>query len=637
MLLAVPQPTNAQAFLNKVKEKAQQAAQQAANKMGEAMGVPASSNSSSSSNGASDNRASVQTNDTHDAMVSEESTPLSVSKKANQLQREANHVGNWDDALVTPSEAKFPVPLINELPAVPSAAEIANPTEAAQKAYYMAIQKVALKAQMLSNDETCDKAQQELFEKQLKTKMMKIYGLTEREYAIYVGDIQGTEKEQQEVVAKTLGFNPENLVEAFADIENMSEAEQQAYAKEQANKMMSGSADAIDKVYQKYAVEIKKYSNMTAEEASKNMHQIMNLAMAGKEKESEAIGSKMEKDMMAYRKTLSAEDQKKAKEFDNKIQKEIQEAMKTASRSASPLGNMMAAMEENAKKQQQLQEFINKQKEYQEALGKAIPDAAIDNQKDYQFAAAERKKVEDLRAKIMANDDPAVYNPLYAQANEIIHTYRTRAAQAWRADVEKRFNAIKSSLPGIIKLNRQAIADKIIPECMLYRAPLNMVLSACETLENAYSEMPADYPVLYQAEVVRQVKLAEGEQMWWPEFYVAETVSNILAGKTIFKSSKGQVYQFNAGKWVNATNIKTNTKTLAGETKAKSQKWTSSDGKRTVTYVEEGGYFLLPEGDIIQPRAIEKQGNNLVWAEIVEEEDNNGNSVIKIIKYSYKL
>lgn len=637
MLLAVPQPTNAQAFLNKMKEKAEQAASNAANKMlqgtkaGEAMKANSSSNGSNSSSS-----YSMQADDSHDAETSEEKTMMEVNQQASRMERQTKHVGNWNTDLVTPSAAKFPVPLMNELPAIPSAQEIANPTEAAQKAYYMAIQKVALRAQQLSEDETCSKEATDLYLAQYKQKMMKAFNLSEREYAIYSGEIQGTEKEQEAVMQKVLGFDAEALMAAFSDVENMSEAEREAKAKEMAGDMLKGSQSAASKVYSKYPTEMKKYFGKTPAEASQLMDQSMKLAMSGKEKEADAMSKKFEAEVKAHQKTLSAADQKAAKDFESKVQKELQEEMKNAARSSSPLGAMMAGMEEARKKQQEVEELKKKHDDYRNALANAVPDYVSSTKKDYEFAAADRKKVESLKAKIMASDDPSVYNPLFAEAHEIIKTYRVRAAQVWRADVEKRFNGIKSALPNMIKVNRQAIEDKIIPECMLYRAPLNMVLQACETLEDAYTEVPVDYPALYQAEVVRQVKISSDEQVWWPEFYVAETVSNILAGKTLFKSSKGHVYQFNAGKWVNADNMK-QSKTLAGDQNAKSQKWTSSDGKRTVTYVEEGSYFLLPEGDIIQPRAIEKQGNTLVWADTVEEEDKDGNTIIKIVKYTYKL
>lgn len=643
-MLAVPQQSEAQAFLNKMKEKAQQAQQAAsgmANKMmeGTKVGDVLKSAKSAAERQEDNSYESGKSygGDSHAAETSDEVSVLNTSKKANELQRQTNHVGNWDDALVTPSTAKFPVPLMNELPAVPSVEEIANPTEAAQKEFYMAIQKVALRAQALSEDETCDKAQEDLFFSQYKEKTMKIYGLNEREYGIYIGEIEASEEEQKRVVNKVLGFDVENVMAAFDDVANMSDAEREKKAAEMQGQMTNSMVKGVLDVCNKYPTELKKYFNMTPEDMAFMMSQSMGAAQSGNEKAAEAMSKTYETKVREHQKTLSAADQKAAKEFEAKFQTEVQAATRESFRSASPLGNMMANVMDSQKRREEANSILKKREEYEKAISSAIPDAAFDGHKDFQFAASERKKVENLKAQIFATDDPNVYNPLYLQAIDIIKSYRVRAARVWHGDVERRLNNIKSSLPGIIKTNRQAIADEIIPECMLYRAPLNMVLQACETLEDAYTEVPVEYPALYQAEVVRQVKISSDEQVWWPEFYVAQTVSNILSGKTIFKSSNGTVYQFNAGKWVNAENLKTNAKAIQGETKAKSQKWTSSDGKRTVTYVEEGGYFLLPEGDIIEPRAIEKQGNNLVWAEIIEDEDDKGNTVIKIVKCTYKL
>ena len=54
----------------------------------------------------------------------------------------------WDGP-VTPSSAKFPIPLMNEFPAVPSAQALINPVEANQIAYYKAIKAVTLRAEEL--------------------------------------------------------------------------------------------------------------------------------------------------------------------------------------------------------------------------------------------------------------------------------------------------------------------------------------------------------------------------------------------------------------------------------------------------------------------------------------------------------
>lgn len=635
-MLSMPQQAEGQAFLNKMKEKAQQAASNAASKVlegtkaGEMMkSSKSSSNSSSSSSSSSSVSASYDDDE-------ESISPVISSQNKEKAERKSTYVGSFDQSLVTPSTAKFPVPLMNELPAIPSVAEIANPTEAAQKNYYMAIQKVALRAEMLNNDETCDEKQEEMQEAALRKKLKESFGLTDRELDIMDG-AEASEAEQKALASKLMGNIDLDELEKMANrFENMSEAEQEAEARKMFSQSMSGTTSAAASVYNKYPNEVKKYTGKSAAEMIKITDQSVTLAMQGKEKESEAISKKAEDEIKAYQKTLSPADQKAAKEFEAKAQKELQEAMKKSAMSNNPLGSLMAGMQERENKMQAINEWRKKYENYLNTINNATPKEPVIGA-DYKLAAADRKKVEELKAKIFATDDPAVYNPLYVQVDEIIKSYRTRAAQVWRSDVEKRFNAIKAAIPGVIKANRQAIEDGLIAECMLYRVPLNLVLGACEILESAYSELPADYPTLYKEEVAREVKIGKDEYLWWPEFYVANSLSNILAGKTLFKYSDGNIYQFNAGKWTVVNDKKLEDKTVAGEQKLKSQKWTSKDGKRTVTYIEEGGYFLLPEGDTITPDAIELQGNNLIWAEMRQANRPDGTAVIQIVKCTYKL
>nr|MCR5548041.1 hypothetical protein [Bacteroidales bacterium] len=61
----------------------------------------------------------------------------------------------WD-GVVTPSSAQYPVPLMNEFPAVPAASDLVNPVEEKQIAYYQAIKRVTLRAEELNESNTCD-------------------------------------------------------------------------------------------------------------------------------------------------------------------------------------------------------------------------------------------------------------------------------------------------------------------------------------------------------------------------------------------------------------------------------------------------------------------------------------------------
>ena len=200
----------------------------------------------------------------------------------------------------------------------------------------------------------------------------------------------------------------------------------------------------------------------------------------------------------------------------------------------------------------------------------------------------------------------------------------------------------------MVKLNRQAIADELIPECALYREPLNMVITTGDILAEAYSEFPSDYPKMYKEEVVREVKMGVGAYggkaigHWWPEFAVFSSADfdDIVAGKHIYGMDEdGQVYHFVSGKWNPVSDEMF--KKLNGKRKDAaapvSTSWTSGDGKRTVYYNAEGGFLQLPEGDQAFPTAWKKTGNMLQWVHEATEDTGNGNIKYQVVLCTYYL
>ena len=284
------------------------------------------------------------------------------------------------------------------------------------------------------------------------------------------------------------------------------------------------------------------------------------------------------------------------------------------------------------------------------------------------FAASERKKVLDIKTRIYQTRDASVYNPLYLQALEMIRSYRERAAKVWLSDLQKRIAARKEALPKMVKLNRQAIADELIPECALYREPLNMVVVTGDILAEAYSEFPADYPKMYQEEpyihiapasaggsgsgfgngAKYKVRFGRGMSFWHPEFMVwgASQYDAVLNGEMIFATDEeGNVYRHSGGlgkgadgEWVRLTDEQV--KALSdgkAEYAPASQSWTSSDGKRTVYYNAEGGFIQLPEGDQAIPMCWKKVGDELKWIHMASQETGNGEFEFLIVQCTYKL
>ena len=540
----------------------------------------------------------------------------------------------WDGP-VTLSEAKFPIPLMNELPAVPSAAELANPTEAAQIAYYKAIKAVTLRAEELNSDTTCADEETLLWREKSNKMLREIFGLTEAEIR-ELDDENLPEAERarlEEKMAKALlgDIDVEALEKQAAEYEGKS-------ANEVADAMTDKSLAATFAVYDRNAADIRKYCGVTADDFKAAARAQKNSPNPDKTcPEMEALNARMK----AYQKEQAAKDpafKKEADAFEKRMQKESMKAVM----SSSGLG-AFGGVAQAAQKAAPLMELEQKMAQYFAEVSKLL--FVPDSRADARFSAADRKKLLALKEQIYATNDPSVYNPLYLQALELIKTYRERAAAVWAADVQKRFNTAKENMSALIKLNRQAVADELIPECALWRIPLNEVIVAGDILAEAYSQFPSDYPPMYSEEVVREISLdgvpggkATG---WFPEFSVfgARHFDDVVAGKYIFASdADGKVYQFGGGKWTPLTvarvkelNDMKKTETPAGQT------WTSRDGKREVVFNAEGGFIQLPEGDVVFPDSWKASSDAIQWVRFRMPETGESAGKYQIILCTYKL
>ena len=104
--------------------------------------------------------------------------PVPDSKETLQPRRSSSF--GWSGT-VTPSTASFPIPLMNEFPAVPSASQLANPTEEAQIAYYQAVKAVTLRAEELNADTTCEDNFTEKWRAEAEKALQDAYGITAAE------------------------------------------------------------------------------------------------------------------------------------------------------------------------------------------------------------------------------------------------------------------------------------------------------------------------------------------------------------------------------------------------------------------------------------------------------------------------
>ena len=612
-LAMISASAQAQGFLNKLKQQAEQAVGNAVlgEKVQESVPqAPALSQADDS--------------DAPQAVTGEQALP----------PRRASTFG-WDGP-VTPSSAKFPIPLMNEFPAVPAASELAHPTEANQIAYYKAIKAVTLRAEELNADTTCEDEETLMWRNKANKMLSDMFGLTEAEIKMLDDENlpEADKKRLEEKMQKALlgDLNVDDLEKQAAQYENMSEADAMAM-------MADRNTSALDQVFDRNAADIKKYMGVTAAEMKAATRAQMKSSNPDKECPEMAAIQKKSK---AYQKEQSAKNpafKKEAEAFEKRMQAETREATMKASNMGN-MGGMMGQIAQMQQKAAPIMEMEQKMSQYFMKVQKLleVPDNAV----DAKFSAADRKKILALKEKIYATDNASEYNPLYLQALEIIKTYRDRAAKVWAEDVQKRFNQMKANMSELIKLNRQAVADEILPECALWRMPLNAVISAGDILAEAYSEFPSNYPPMYKEEVIREVSVsgvpgtyAAG---WFPEFSVfgASHFDDIAAGKYLFASNaEGEVYQFNGGTWTKLSDkrIKELSK-MKYDYEIGNQSWKSQDGKREVIFNADGGYIALPEGDeIFQPHAWKAYPDKIQWIYVGTTE----NGKIQLILCTYKL
>lgn len=600
LIVAAAPAANAQAFLNKLKEKAASAlsgtiSEKVADNVSEKIGVDIS------------------------AMEERDGADMSVPNVNEVLQPKRSSSFGWDDA-VTPSSAKFPIPLMAEFPAVPSAAKLATPVEEEEIAYYKAIKAVTLRAEELNSDTTCDDEFTKKWRAETEQKMMEAFGITADEMkAMNDGTLTPEQQEALEDRMKAKMFGGIDLAQLEADAkkaESMSEDD-----------IADAAAASSAAVFRRHDAELRKYFNTTAEEYVQATKQSMK---SGSDAASRALERKAE----AHMKTLDAATQKEAKAFQQTLRQELMQASRQSipgAGAALQISQNMAGIEKSLSP---IMERMQKMRKYNDAIMAAWPKQTWSDA-DARFSESDRKKIEAIKAQIYAIDDADRYNALYLQAYDLINTYRERAAKVWAADVQKRYEAVKNSMGNIIKIQRQAVADEVIPEGALWRTPLNLVILAGDILAEAYSSFPCNYPALYSEEIIREIRLQPGEQDWWPEFYVASNLGEVLDGKSIFKEKDGKVFQFNRGQWTQVP--EDYGKNLEMKRPARAS-FKSSDGKREVLFNAEGGFLQLPEGDIVYPAAWNKIGNDIVWATIETVYDNNTDtSLYRIIKCTYKL
>ncbi len=175
-LVAMPGESHAQGFLKKLKDKAE-------DKLMNAIGLGSKEEQQPQNE--------VDMEETEQAYQQ----PASATDKLPKL-RQSSVV--WDGQ-VTPSTAADHRALMNELPSLPSAEEMANPTPSVREAYYNKLYSLSLRAKELDDMYTCSEEEMLAAREAMYKEMEGITGLTAEEMVMLEDDnLPASEKERLE-------------------------------------------------------------------------------------------------------------------------------------------------------------------------------------------------------------------------------------------------------------------------------------------------------------------------------------------------------------------------------------------------------------------------------------------------------
>ncbi len=637
MLAGSSADANAQGFLKKAMQKANEAKERLQDKVGSVMGEVTGIDLSAGSQSETSVSSEVKTKNT--------ATDVVAKRRSSSV--------SWD-APVAPSKANDPMSLLNELPAVPSADQIANPTEEEQILFYQAIKRVTMRAEALNvGGEACDDAWIEEWRQKYNERMSKLFGLTPEEMN-KLDDPETSEAERERLQQK-MEANMRNKYE-LGDAANMDarveemEKRMQAMGGNEAvaQQMTLKTMEKMRPFYNANEGEIKYLTGMSAAEFySANMAQTK-YSIANPD--SEKMCPEMQKGM-DYANAARKKDGKAYTTRENAFQKKMQSAMQTAMKEAQKemtgagsmeemmglgkLGQMTADMASATAEMQKLQMGLARLAEQEAPMAEALQfDSELLNKS---VSEANFKKIEDLRKKICATDDPEKYNALYNEAGALISNFRQNAAKKLRAEIQYRMDKVKKQMPNFIRVQQQAVKDEIIPACAVNRSPLNAVIQAADMLNDAYTTIGEAYPSLVCTTVCMTYKLEDDEEFYYPENYVG--ASDEMGFKIYVKNRvNGKVYQLVKGerKQVTENDFNKDIKTpIAKSQQQKSQTWTSTDGKRKAYYNANGGFLQLPEGEIINSydmQSLQAEEHLITWYSLEYTEGK-----LNVLKHIYKI
>ncbi|MCQ2976139.1 MAG: hypothetical protein MJ211_15165 [Bacteroidales bacterium] len=602
--------SNAQNFLNKIKQKAEEAVNQ---RLG----------GGNNNNNQNNNQENYQNNNQENYSDFEIPNYNSYENNYNDYDDESQSmipntekmrthekisIASWDDPNVNikPATGSTFEELIAQLPSLPTPEQLANPTEDIRKAYYTKIASVQLRIEQLFKTKGCTEQDEEALQKKLLENSAAENGITVEELELLQKD-DTPEATRNAIIQKmmTHKMGGNNAMFANGNFDQNAYLQKMGFSSMEEMEEISQQTENMEKEIEK--LEKAKKRKLTEIEQIVLMRDKYNKVYKYTLKNSETqMGISAEMTDKFY-KDWETETTKKGRdlthaEVENILNTKYPTLAKQMKDAENKSKQQTSEIHKQAQKQQSTLELMQREIKLEQKTMKN-DQAAINECNKYSD-----KYIDDLKAiytKLVNTNDREQINALYAQAETMVKDYRINASKIWLANIQKHIDLLKNTLPEKIQYRKDLIEYNMGMECSINEEYWNCVTDIINDLHDAFAEFPE---IKVQPVQVKKtnIKCYRYESVIYPFVTGFEQKSKLSPdGKKDFNEN------------YNGERIRPAYGT-----------YKSPDGKRVVVFASDGS-LTMPDGSTFYPIAFEQQNETLVWYEA----DDFGN----VYEYKYKL
>ena len=433
MLAASPADTHAQGFLKKLKQKAEKAV----NKV-----------------------VGIEEEPQAETVVNEENAGKQPTA-TDRVPKLRQPTFVWDGQ-VSPSTASTVQGLLNELPALPSVEQIANPNDTERQAYYNRLSAISMRVEELDEQWTCSDEEMLALRDRFYKDLAETYGITIEEMKL-LEDPNCSEADKARIEEKI-----KQSVLGGMDMGNMQS--------------MADNMDAKHKKHEARMAEIEKEMTVLEKKAEKGTLT----------QEEEARMMQLSQEAMAIRNDIM-----EGVDLSGLMNIGQKEQALTQKYSVATM-----------RMEQRLKEYSDKAAALQKSDGKIVMNCN-------EIAADYEDKFRNLYDQVYRSNDVDTIHALYDQADELMKNYRTRAAKIWLKSLSIRLEQTKKLVPEAVEVYGEMVKEGLLPECALRRPQLNVVTACADLLDEAYADFPQPDVLPYHMEAMGILK--DGERVLYPE------------------------------------------------------------------------------------------------------------------------